>query len=175
MRADTQLGRRAGGQTRSLASGYTLIEVLVAMMILAMALTVLMRMFSSGLQNMGTSADYAHAVLLAESQLAAVGSSETIRPGETSGSEQKFHWTRSVEDYHPGDEPHGQRNENRDAYTEGFRGRSIGTGTGGSLNELPVSAYQVTVVVEWPGRTRPRQVNLSTIKLNRSSTMRGRL
>ena len=52
-------------------SGYTLIEVLVAFMILALALTVLMRIFSGGLRNVSVSSDYAVATLIAESRLAA--------------------------------------------------------------------------------------------------------
>jgi general secretion pathway protein I len=121
--------------------GYTLIEVLVAMMILAMALTVLMRMFSGGLQNISTSADYAHAVVLAEAQLAATGSSEATVPGQTYGREDKFRWTRSVEEYYPVEL--------------------------GETETLPVAAYQVTLVVEWPGRARPRRLSLTTIKLDR--------
>ena len=55
------------------SGGYTLIEVLVAFMIMAMALTVLLRIFSGGVRNIDVSSDYARAVLIAESQLAATG------------------------------------------------------------------------------------------------------
>ena len=123
-------------------SGYTLIEVLVAMTILAMALTVLMRMFSSGLQNVSTSGDYARAVLIAEGQLAATGSTEAAMPGESHGSDDKFRWTRTVQEYAP---------------TELGQSRS-----------LPVAAYRVTVAVEWPGKARARRLNLTTIKLDRA-------
>lgn len=121
--------------------GYTLIEVLIAMMILAMALTVLMRLFSGGLRNMAISADYAHAVLLADAKLAATGLSQAIAPGETYGTDDKFRWTQTVEEYTPKE------------FAE--------------TDKLPVAAYQVTVVVEWPNFGRTRQLNLSTIKLDR--------
>ena len=121
--------------------GYTLIEVLVAMMILAMALSVLMRIFSSGLQSVSASADYARAVLIAEAQLAATGSTETAVPGEIHGNDDKFRWTRTVQEYAP---------------TEL-----------GETQSLPVTPYRVTVVVEWPGRARARRLNLTTIKLDR--------
>ncbi len=122
--------------------GYTLIEVLIAMMILALALTVLMRIFSGGLRNIAVSADYGHAVLLAEAQLASAGSGEALAPGETYGNDDdKFRWTRTVEAYVPNE----------------FAERE----------NLPVAAYQVTVVVEWPNSGRTRRLNLSTIKLDR--------
>jgi hypothetical protein len=66
--------------------GYTLIEVLVAFMILALALTVVLR----------------RAVLVAEAQLAAAGVSDALVPGETQGNEGRhFRWTRVVRDYVP--------------------------------------------------------------------------
>jgi len=129
-------------RTKRQVRGYTLIEVLIAMMILALALTVLMRIFSGGLRNIAVSADYAHAVLLAEAQLAAAGSSEALAPGETYGNEDdKFRWTRTVEEY----------------MAKEFE----------KVEKLPVTAFQVTVVVEWPNFGRTRRLNLSTIKLDR--------
>jgi len=128
-------------RTERQVKGYTLIEVLVAMMILALALTVLMRIFSGGLRNIAVSADYGHALLLAEAQLAAAGSSEALAPGETYGNDDdEFRWTRTVEAYVPNE------------FTEG--------------EKLPVAAYRVTVVVEWPNSGRTRRLNLSTIKLD---------
>ena len=67
--------------------GYTLVEVLVAFVILAMTLTVLLRIFSGGVRNIAVSADYARAVLIAESQLAAAGIDEPFHAGETGGIE----------------------------------------------------------------------------------------
>jgi len=128
-------------RTERQMNGYTLIEVLIAMMILAMALTVLMRLFSGGLLNIAISADYAYAVLLAETQLAAAGSSEAMAPGETYGNDDKFSWAQTIEEYIP------------EEFAE--------------LEKLPVTAYQVTVVVEWPNSARTRRLKLSTIKLDR--------
>jgi general secretion pathway protein I len=111
------------------------------MMILALALTVLMRIFSGGLRNLGVSADYGYAVVLAEAQLAVAGSSEALVPGETRGNDDKFRWIRTIEEY------------SAEEFAE--------------TDMLPVTAFQVTVVVEWPNVTRTRQLNLSTIKLHR--------
>jgi general secretion pathway protein I len=121
-------------------SGYTLIEVLVAFMILALALTVLLRIFSGGLRNVSVSSDYATATLIAESRLAAAGIDIPLRPGETSGTEgERFEWTVSVQDYQP---------------WPGYRSAAKG-----------VDAYRVTVTVEWPNGDNTRSVGLSTVRL----------
>jgi general secretion pathway protein I len=121
-------------------SGYTLIEVLVAFVILALALTVLLRIFSGGLRNVSVSSDYATATLIAESRLAATGIDVPLRPGETSGTEgERFEWTVSVQDYKP---------------WPGYRSATKG-----------VDAYRVTVTVEWPNGDNTRSVGLSTVRL----------
>jgi len=132
-----QLDRR---QFHVRQSGYTLIEVLVAFMILALALTVLLRIFSGGLRNVSVSSDYATATLIAESRLASAGVDLPLRPGETSGSEgERFAWTVSVQEYLP---------------WPGYRSAAQG-----------VDAYRVTVTVEWPNGNNTRSVGLSTIRL----------
>lgn len=121
-------------------SGYTLVEVLVAFVILALTLTVLMRIFSGGLRNVSVSSDYATATLIAESRLAATGVDEPLRPGEASGSEgERFEWTVSVQDYEP---------------WAGYRSAAKGVG-----------AYRVDVRVEWPHGDNTRSVALSTVRL----------
>lgn len=121
-------------------SGYTLIEVLVAFMILALALTVLLRIFSSGLRNVSVSSEYAHAVLVAESQLASTGITSVLQPGETRGDDGgDFTWTRVVTTYTP--------------FPDDYQ------------NVARVPAYHVTVTVEWPHAGSMRQVKLSSIRL----------
>ena len=58
---------------RKRSRGYTLVEVLVAFMIMALALTVLLRIFASGVRNVSVSSEYAQAVLIGESRLATAG------------------------------------------------------------------------------------------------------
>ncbi len=121
-------------------SGYTLIEVLVAFMILALALTVLLRIFSTGLRNVSVSSDYARAVLVAESQLATAGITAKLQPGETHGDDgDKFIWTQVVRNYTP--------------FNHDYQ------------NTARVPAYYITVTVEWPHAGGTRKVNLSSIRL----------
>ena len=121
--------------------GYTLIEVLVAMMILAMSLTVIFRIFSGGLNKIGIASDYARAVMVAESVLAAAGNTEMLRTGQLSGDLfEKYRWVRTVTPYRPPGEQ--------------------------SFDGLPVNVYRVSVVVEWPANRGDRSLDLSTIKLD---------
>jgi general secretion pathway protein I len=120
--------------------GYTLIEVLVAFVILAMALTVLLRIFSGGVRNVAVSSDYAKAVLIAESRLATAGIDDTLAPGETDGVESgRFRWTRVVTDYEPAND-----------YGSTVKG---------------LRAYHVTVTVSWPNGDKERRVELNTVRL----------
>lgn len=71
--------RRASGR------GFTLIEILIAFAILAVAFAGLLRAFSGGLQATTRAERYAEAVLLARSVLERVGSEIAIQEGEQSG------------------------------------------------------------------------------------------
>ena len=125
---------------RRRSRGYTLVEVLVAFVILAMALSVLLRIFSGGVRNVGASSDYAKAVLIAESRLATAGIDDTLAPGETDGVESgRFRWTRIVTDYEPAPD-----------YRNAVKG---------------LRAYHVTVTVSWPNGDKERRVELNTVRL----------
>ena len=125
---------------RKRSRGYTLVEVLVAFMILAMALTVLLRIFASGVRNVSVSSQYAQAVLIGESRLATAGVDAMLAPGETRGVEgEDFHWTRRVVNYEPA--------VDYSTYVKGMR------------------AYYVTVTVTWPNGEQQRSIDLSTVKL----------
>lgn len=123
--------------------GFTLIEILVAFMILALSLTVIFRIFSGGLRNVALSEDYARAVLVAESKLSAIGVSEPLEAGVTSGEwNARFRWERVVEDYLPWEQD----------------------------KELaaPLLAYRVTVNVDWEHAGRTRQITLSSVRLKQA-------
>ena len=129
--------------------GFSLIEILVAFMILAMSLTVIFRIFSGGLRNVALSEDYAQAVLVAESQLSAIGVSEPLERGVTSGEwNERFRWQRMVEHY----QPWAQEKE----------------------LAAPLLAYLVTVNVDWEHAGRNRQISLSSVRLKQVERSGGR-
>jgi general secretion pathway protein I len=84
--------------------GFTLLEILVAFTILAMALGVLMQIFSRGVNGAILSDRYARASTLAESKLASTGIEEPLKEGVSNGkfdgkSDEDFTWTLSVRPY----------------------------------------------------------------------------
>lgn len=122
--------------------GYSLIEVLVAFVILALAMTVLLRIFSSGLKNISVSSDYSRAVLIAESRLAAASYDQTLLLGETSGTDgERFRWTQHVSAYVP---------------WLGYETTAEG-----------LQALYITVRVEWTSGSAVRHIDLGTVKLVR--------
>ncbi len=122
--------------------GFTLIEVLVAFMILTLSLSVLFRIYSGGLTNVEVAGDYAQAVLVAESQLAAVGRSEPLFVGQTDGeSGDRFQWRRIIENYTPW--------EDDTALT------------------VPVSGYRVSVEVIWTRNGRAQQIILNSLRVQK--------
>ena len=133
---------RASGTAQQ---GFTLIEVLVAFMILTLSVSVLLRIFSGGLNNVAVAGNYAQAVLVAESQLAAVGRSEPLLVGQSYGeSGERFRWRRTIESYLPW--------EDDTALT------------------VPVSGYHVTVEVSWTHNGRDQQITLNSLRVQKRPT-----
>lgn len=121
--------------------GFSLLEVLVAFIILSLTLGVLMRIFSGGLGNIGSAEHYSRAVAIAESQLAATGVESPLIEGDYAGeTENGYTWRTSVQRY--------------DASTQPLEG-----------GVLPVDLYQVEVAVNWDNTaTTPRSLRLLTLR-----------
>ncbi len=82
------------------ARGFSLIEVLVAFTLFAVALGVLMQIFSRGVNGASIADHYAKATMYAESRLAAIGLEETIKEGTTSGKfNDDFAWQVTIKPY----------------------------------------------------------------------------
>jgi general secretion pathway protein I len=120
--------------------GMTLIEVLVAFVVLSTTLAVIMQIFSGGIRNARLSEGYSRAVFLAQSRLAAAGVEQRLSPGSTSGQVgPDLRWQVQVAPFD-------------DA---------------GAANKflLPTRLYQVRVSVSWSDDGKERQVELSTLRL----------
>lgn len=129
--------------------GITLIEVMVAFVILALSVTVLLRIFSSGLSNTVISQQYVDAVVLAETRMAQIGTTMEIIPGVESGEAgEKYIWKTVIDPYYP------------------WQGSEDG--------KVPVSAFVVDVEVSWEEKGRMRNVVLTSIKLQQNSITSGR-
>lgn len=121
------------------ARGFTLLEVLVAFVILLLAFSVLMRIFASGGRGMVAADDVNRAVAYAEAELAAVGVSIPLAAG-TAGGElvDGYRWSREIAPY-PTEESE-------------------------ALARVP-ALYKVTATVHWERRGRSRELSLQTLRL----------
>jgi general secretion pathway protein I len=89
----------AGGSPKH-NKGFSLLEILVAFTLLAVAMGVLMQIFSSGVNGATLADRYAKATMYAESKLATVGIEETLKEGSAAGKfDDDFSWSVVVRPY----------------------------------------------------------------------------
>lgn len=110
---------------------------------LSLVLVVGFEIFSTGLRRAGDLDDYSRALVLAQSKLAAAGTEEQFKEGQSQGEteDRRFHWAVGISR----------------------------TDEGLPDPKPPVSVYalfRVDVKVEWMGAdSRPRSLSLSTLGL----------
>ena len=87
------------------ARGFSLLEVLVAFVILSLVGTALFRLFSGSLANVAAAGDYTRAVLVAESALATAAATQPLREATANGSadDGRIEWTTRVAAFTPPD------------------------------------------------------------------------
>lgn len=84
---------RAGGRAR----GFTLLEIVIAFTILAVALVSLLHAFGTGLRGLGAAQASAGAVMIARSKLEEVGLTIPLHEGESTGdTDQGYEWRVSI-------------------------------------------------------------------------------
>ena len=84
--------------SRSRAAGFTLIEVVVAFVLLTLVLATSFEIFTTGFARASLLEDQSRALVIAQSRLALAGVEETLKEGDTSGEseDRKYQWTVSV-------------------------------------------------------------------------------
>jgi general secretion pathway protein I len=83
---------------RASDDGFTLLEILVALVIFALAFGVVAQIIQTGLRQSGVARSLTTATLLAQSELARVGVELPLRPGQTDGeTETGMRWHTEVE------------------------------------------------------------------------------
>ena len=128
-------------------AGFSLLEVLVAFVILALVGTALFRLFGASLNNASLAAEYSRAALYAESQLASAAVEAPLRERSDQGASEdgRYAWSTKVEAYVP---PGATADQERMAQM------------------LPLRPWRLTVVVSWPGDFGgQRSFSLSTVRL----------
>lgn len=127
--------------------GFSLLEVLVAFMILALVGTVLFRLFGGALNNAAAADDYSRALLLAESRLTSAAVEAPLREGGDQGTSEdgKYAWQTNIAPYVAPDATADQQR---------------------LADVAPVRLWRVSATVSWPGTLgNVRSVSLTTVRL----------
>ena len=122
---------QSSGQNSGRTSGFTLIEVLVALAIAGLGLGLLMAATGSGLESSVAAGRHARATSHAQSRLAQIGLSLPLKRGDTSGDEgDGFRWRVHI-------------------------GDPLAHGNGGGM-----ALYPVTVTESWQSGAQQKKLSL---------------
>ena len=123
---------------------FTLLEILLAVSILGVAMTVIMQQFSAGLRIARTSHTYTTATIYARQKLEEIQVEEEMKEREESGDfEDGYQWRVSITPY--------------EDYIEEEESEAV-------LDLLPLEMYRVESVVSWMEGGKEKSIQLATLK-----------
>jgi len=118
------------------SKGFTLLEILVALAILATAVTIIFQLFSAGLRNIAVSEDVVSAAVRAEAKMREVLSNEELTENS---------WTETT----------------TDGYTFAV---NITEALQEKTDSLPVQVLQIDLAITWTKNSKERSLRLKTYK-----------
>src|SRR5438105_14029649 len=94
---------RSTADMRTKQNGFSLLEVLVAFVILSLVATALFRLFGGALGNAAAAGDWSRALLVAQTRLAVAANALPLREGADPGPEleRRIRWETKVSRYTP--------------------------------------------------------------------------
>ncbi len=117
-------------------TGFTLLEILVAVAILGIAVTVVLQLFSADLRAIAASDDYVTALTMAEAKMREVLDSDSLSEGSQS-----------------------------EATGDGYRvDVSVSSASGDRTENLQVMLLDVSVTLRWTKGAREKSLTLRTLK-----------
>ena len=126
--------------SRARPSGFTLLEVIIAFVILSLVLGVVFNTFSIGLRNANLAGDYTGAVVYAEAKLGRLGVAEPLEARVTSGRFDRFYgWRQAI--------------------------RSVPRPDGSTVSDNSPQLYEVTLTVFWGNGADARELTLRTLRM----------
>jgi general secretion pathway protein I len=127
--------------------GFSVLEVLVAFIIVALVVTALFQLFGGALRNASGAGDWTRALLVAQSRLALEASTQPLRETTDAGTEAdgRIAWRASVTPYTPPD-PNPDLEQ--------------------ASSSMPTRLYRISVDVTFAGEDgKPRSLSLSTMRI----------
>ncbi len=126
---------------RAPAQGFSILEILIAFVVMAMVVGSLLRLFGTAIHNVALAEEYSFAVQVAESRLQTVGTAIAVEKGSINGEEQAtgYQWVVTME-------PLELEAETEESFS------------------LSIQAYQVDVTVSWDSAGKKRQFVLSSLR-----------
>jgi len=119
------------------ARGFSLLEVIAAILLLAMAFAALLQVAGASLHLTDRSGQISKADMWAQAKLDALGVSEPLSPGESDGDfGRDYRWHLRVTPWHDSDPPQGS----------------------------PLTLYRVDLDVRWGSRRRPQVMHFTTLR-----------
>lgn len=132
---------------RRLAAGFSLLEVLVAFVILALVVTALFRLYGGAMNNASAADDWTRALLVAQSRLELAAAADPLRERSDAGSDDdgRITWKSTVAAWVP-----------PDADPDLVQ----------ASQTMPTRLYRISVEVDFPGAgDHTRHLSLSTIRV----------
>ena len=129
-------------QPNRLQGGFTLIETLVAIMVLSLSLVVILQLFSGGLKSSKTADDYTCAVFHAREKMEELLLIDDFEDGTFEGTfDNGYRWTVDIKFVEP------EENEEEEQ------------------RALPVDLVHLDVSVLWPVGAHEKKFQISTLKI----------
>jgi len=133
-------------------AGFSLLEVLVAFTVAALALALVFQIYGRGAHALVAADGYARAVVVAQSILASAGVEDTLEPGETEGeTADGWRWRRQVEPYQ---DPELEALLTQAPAADGARG----------TRAQRLTLVEVRVAVDWHDGLRQRSLELVSLR-----------
>lgn len=121
-------------------SGFSLLEILIAFAILSISVTIILKIFATGLSNTQIASDYTNAVQIANNLIAQTSMENPLQRSETSGIENNvYHWQRQIVPYH-------------------FLSAEL------DISSLPIQLYHIHIKVWWEDEHQ-HTLELSSLKM----------
>ena len=126
--------------------GFTLLEILAAFVIFALAFASVLQILSGSLRNTMRAADYTQAALWAQSKLDLVGIDPILEEGSDFGRfDDKYSWTLNIEPYLLGEEGEGGE-------------------AGTEAEDIGIDLFLVQLDVSWGEEPRRRTATFKTMR-----------